>query len=320
MKARSTWPTAFLLVFLGCGSGTVGGPGYTGGGESGSGGGSTGNGGSAGAGGGSTGVGVGSGGAGVGSGSTAGSGGTGIVPCVGCTVVDGGVIEPDGSFMAVTPPSPTPPSGGVVVQPLTKLTAAEYANTVNDLFGSAIGLATSMVPPSAQTVPLGADTSAGGFSIGGAATDQTAQAYHDSALVIANVVTSATNLPTLVKAACPTLPAANSGGAGATCASAFINELAPLAFRHGTVDAATIMGLNNVYQAVAVTDAAGFSGGIAAVIEEMLQSPYFLYHLETEQQALGTTAPVPVTGYSLANRLSYLLWSSMPDSALFTAA
>jgi hypothetical protein len=32
-----------------------------------------------------------------------------------------------------------------------------------------------------------------------------------------------------------------------------------------------------LYTTVAVTQGAGFSGGIAAVVEEVLQSPYFLY-------------------------------------------
>jgi hypothetical protein len=55
------------------------------------------------------------------------------------------------------------------------------------------------------------------------------------------------------------------------------------------------------------------------VIQEILQSPYFLYHLETEEQAKGV-GQVAVTGYSMANRLSYLEWGSMPDSTLFAAA
>jgi hypothetical protein len=315
MKARSTWPTAFLVVFLGCSSGTVG-TGYGNGPGSGSDVGGTGNGGGPG-----TGSSVGS---GVQVGSGVASGGAVTATCPGCTLVDGGVEQPDGS---IVPLPLTPPSGGVVVQTITKLTATEYANTVNDLFGTAIGLTTSLAPLSAQTVPLGADTSAGGFSIGGSSTDQTAQAYQDSALQIATLVTSTTNLPILLKSACPTLPAANSGAAGATCATAFINQFAPLAFRHGPLDAGTLgaanppTGLIGVYTDVAVTQGAGFSGGIAALLEEMLQSPYFLYHLETEEQALGMyMTAIPVTGYSMANRLSYLLWSSMPDATLFTAA
>jgi hypothetical protein len=204
---------------------------------------------------------------------------------------------------------------------VTKLTAVEYANTVNDLFGPALGLTSSLVPLSAQTVALPADSSAGGFAVGGVATDDSAAAYHDSAIAIATAATSPASLPELLLAATCTAPLDGDGAGGAACAAAFISEFAPLAFRHGPVDAATIAGLNGVYAAVATTQGAGFSGGVAAVLEEILQSPYFLYHLETEQQALGMYGtPIAVTGYSMANRLSYLLWASMPDAALFTAA
>jgi hypothetical protein len=291
MKARSAWASAFLLVLFGCGSGTIGQGAYdtTPGGS----------------------------GAGA-SGDNGSSSGSAIIPVQvpeGGVVVDGGYVLGD-TFVPSQPitvtKDPPPNQDAVVNQTITKLTAVEYANTVNDLLG---------IPPNLQTVPLGADSTAGGFAIGGASTDDTAQAYHDSALSIAAIATSATNMSTLLKAAGCTAPAGNAGAAGATCASAFINEFAPLAYRHGPVDAATTTELNGLYTAVAVTQAAGFSGGIAAVLEEILQSPFFLYHLETEQQALAMyNMPIPVTGYSMANRLSYLLWSSMPDSALFTAA
>jgi Protein of unknown function (DUF1592)/Protein of unknown function (DUF1588)/Protein of unknown function (DUF1595)/Protein of unknown function (DUF1587) len=288
MKVRSAWPSAFLVVFLGCGSGSIGAP-DNGGPGNGTGGSSSGD---------------------VGAGGSGNGGSAGSSAVVAGTPVDGGVLI-DGSFVAYSA-TPPPSEGAVVGEVITKLTAVEYANTVNDLLG---------ITPIQQTVPLSADSTAGGFSIGGASTDDTAQAYHDAAIVIATVATSATGMPNLLKAANCTAPAANAGSAGAACAAAFINEFAPLAFRHGPVDAATIAGLNGVYNAVAVTDAAGFSGGMAAVLEEILQSPYFLYHLETEQQALGMyNTPIPVTGYSMANRLSYLLWSSMPDTALFAAA
>jgi hypothetical protein len=212
----------------------------------------------------------------------------------------------------ISAPASTPPHGGLVSETITKLTDIEYANTVNDLLN---------IPASEQTVPLGADSSVGGFFVGGASTDQTADAYQQSALQIATLATSAANLSALLKPAACTAPAGDSGSAGAACATAFINEFAPLAFRHGPVDATTLAGLTALYTAVAVTQGNGFTAGTSAVLQEILQSPYFLYHLETEEQALGMYGtPIPVTGYSMANRLSYLLWGSMPDSTLFAAA
>jgi mono/diheme cytochrome c family protein len=50
-----------------------------------------------------------------------------------------------------------------------------------------------------------------------------------------------------------------------------------------------------------------FYAGAQLVVEAMLQSPQFLFHLEPEP-------------YATASRLSYFLWDTMPDEALFDAA
>jgi hypothetical protein len=56
-----------------------------------------------------------------------------------------------------------------------------------------------------------------------------------------------------------------------------------------------------------------FLDGARVVVEAMLQSPNFLFHLEAAPDGLST-------GYDTASRLSYLLWNTMPDEALFEAA
>jgi hypothetical protein len=107
-----------------------------------------------------------------------------------------------------------------------------------------------------------------------------------------------------------------TGAAATTCASKFIDGYAPKAFRR-PIDDDTRKALNDLYGVVSAQY--GFSAGIQAVIEQMLQSPYFLYHLELEERAAGM-GKVAVAGYSMASRLSYLLWASMPDEELFTKA
>jgi len=153
-------------------------------------------------------------------------------------------------------------------QPITKLTAAEYADSVNVLLG---------VSPSTQSVALTSNSTAGGLAADVASADAMAQAYHASAVAIATTVTSSARLATLLEDARCAAPTGDSGSVGAACATAFIAEFAPLAFRQTTVDAPTLAGLTGVYKAVAVTQGAGFSRGVAAVLEEILQSPYFLY-------------------------------------------
>lgn len=61
-----------------------------------------------------------------------------------------------------------------------------------------------------------------------------------------------------------------------------------------------------------------FKAGVRMVVQTMLQSPYFLYRTElsTAKDVLG----MPLDGYEVASRLSYLFWNSMPDDELFAAA
>jgi hypothetical protein len=58
---------------------------------------------------------------------------------------------------------------------------------------------------------------------------------------------------------------------------------------------------------------ADFVAGAQVVIEAMLQSPNFLFHLES-------TAKPQWKAYATANRLSYSLWDTMPDDALMASA
>jgi len=185
----------------------------------------------------------------------------------------------------------------VIVQPTWRLTNIEYANTVRDLLG--------LIP----TVPLDPDGAAGGFSAGLSAGDASVLAYHGSAIDIA--AKAVANMSTLIPCATTV-----SGAAATACASKFIDTFAPRAFRRPLDDAGR-SALNGLYSVVSAQF--GFVGGIQAVLEETLQSPYFLYHLELEERAIGA-GKVPVTGQSMASRLSYMLWASMPDDALFAKA
>lgn len=78
------------------------------------------------------------------------------------------------------------------------------------------------------------------------------------------------------------------------------------------------------YEAVFAAGADGFApadpfvGGVRLLLEAMLQSPYFLYRVEESSDVTGEI--IALDGYELASRLSYALWSTMPDDELFDAA
>ena len=59
-----------------------------------------------------------------------------------------------------------------------------------------------------------------------------------------------------------------------------------------------------------------FEKGIAQAIVAVLASPRFLFHSESAEPATGGQPFARVDEYTLASRLSYALWSSMPDDEL----
>ena len=64
-------------------------------------------------------------------------------------------------------------------------------------------------------------------------------------------------------------------------------------------------------------DGLGFEEAMRESFASVLVSPHFLYRVETRSPA---TEAQPLDGYELASRLSYFLWSSMPDERLFALA
>jgi hypothetical protein len=71
--------------------------------------------------------------------------------------------------------------------------------------------------------------------------------------------------------------------------------------------------------AYAVTQGADFPTSVSQVVKMMLSSIPFLYRVELDPNPMDTQ-PHAVGDYEMASRLSYLVWSSMPDAALFADA
>jgi mono/diheme cytochrome c family protein len=72
--------------------------------------------------------------------------------------------------------------------------------------------------------------------------------------------------------------------------------------------------------AVARENGDGFEAGIQVALKAVLVSPHFLFRVELDNKPSDPNAVHPVTDYELASRLSYFLWSSMPDDELFARA
>ncbi len=100
----------------------------------------------------------------------------------------------------------------------------------------------------------------------------------------------------------------------------FLGALANRAFRRP----ATEIEVENLAGFVDRTIATGgsFERGMQMALRAVLLAPSFLYRPELDADG-PTAAPAdirPLNQWELASRLSYFLWSSMPDEALFTQA
>ena len=63
-----------------------------------------------------------------------------------------------------------------------------------------------------------------------------------------------------------------------------------------------------------------FERGIKLACQAVLTSPYFLFRGEIQPQPDNPDATYRIDEYALASRLSYFIWSSMPDDELFQHA
>jgi Protein of unknown function (DUF1592)/Protein of unknown function (DUF1588)/Protein of unknown function (DUF1595)/Protein of unknown function (DUF1587)/Protein of unknown function (DUF1585) len=110
------------------------------------------------------------------------------------------------------------------------------------------------------------------------------------------------------------LPCKPASARDVKCRDQFVRAFGLRAFRRPLSDVEV-----RRYAAVFSTQAAKtgkFLEGARVVVEAMLQSPKFLFHVESRLRAEGASA----SDYEIASRLSYFLWDTMPDRRLLDAA
>jgi Protein of unknown function (DUF1592)/Protein of unknown function (DUF1588)/Protein of unknown function (DUF1585)/Protein of unknown function (DUF1595)/Protein of unknown function (DUF1587) len=205
-----------------------------------------------------------------------------------CTgLIGDGDDVPDEGTTSVT-------ADGLGATPLRRLTRAHYDHSIRDLLGIDASYASAFSP----------DEKVGAFHSNAIApvTELDVESYMEIAETIAAVAVD--DLDAL-------LPCAPSEGAA--CGDAFIAGIGPRAYRR-PLSELELEQLRGVFAVGSETD---FASGIRLVVQTLLQSPHFLYHVEPTTQ---DGAPALLDGYALASRLSYFLWSSMPDDALLAAA
>ena len=92
------------------------------------------------------------------------------------------------------------------------------------------------------------------------------------------------------------------------------------AFRR-PADDKTLDRLVNIAESVYKQPDKNFEQGISQALVAVLASPRFLFRMEeVDPKTPKDAAFAYIDEYALASRLSYLLWSSMPDDELFRLA
>ena len=226
-------------------------------------------------------------------GTTAGNG-------VGTTSGGGGAVAggPGGSGGSSVDPQSNVPGR----TPMRRLTITEYTYTVRDLLGEDISSLLAGFPADAR--------SADGFDNAGASlgvvTDQLA-VFERAADSLATRAVTAGSAARQHLAVC-------SEWADAACRRKVLQTFADKAWRWPATAA-------EVDQLVALGASAGTSADdqVALAVRGILLAPQFLFRVEKLPPA-GTAGRYRVSAHELATRVSYFLWSSMPDDALAQSA
>ncbi len=101
------------------------------------------------------------------------------------------------------------------------------------------------------------------------------------------------------------------------CAIRILNTLAHRAYRRPVINE-DLDDLMPFYKAGRAEG--GFDAGIERAVERLLVSPQFLFRIERDPAGIAPGTPYRISNLELASRLSFFLWSSIPDDELVNLA
>jgi len=240
-----------------------------------------------------------------GSGGSSGDGSTGTPPGT-----SGTTTASAGSGPVSVPGSPSSllnlPSSPLPTRGMHKLTAWEFANSVQDLLGKDVPLA-----------PVEEDTLIGGFATVGATSVSVSPAGVDQYETVLGAATAhAFADVTHATAILACVPQATTDTA---CLTQALNAFGRRAFRRPLTAAETTQFVN---LATTIGNQSGSSAlnGIRHAAWAILQSPDFLYRVELGAPSATDGGRLKYSSFEMASRLAATLWASVPDDALLDAA
>jgi len=221
----------------------------------------------------------------------------------------GGMGGAGGSGPVVSPPAapdvpPAPLDPGRVT--LHRLTRREYNNTVRDLLGTQLRPADGF--PS-DPAGFGYDNNSDVQSLSPLQLDQ----YLTAAEQLVEAATAGGVSAFAMRAQIPACDLAADAG----CQGKLVRAFARRAFRRPISDGELARLLEPAAAARALGDDP--LGQLKLALRAVLSSPHFLFRVELDPEP-ASPAPHLLTHHEAASRLSYFLWSSMPDATLLGEA
>jgi hypothetical protein len=185
---------------------------------------------------------------------------------------------------------------------IRRMNATEYNNTVKDLLGTTLKPADSFPQ---DRYGYGFDNNASVLEVD----DVQLEGYTAAAEKLAtDALANAANKAKILSCA-PTT--------GDACVKTILRTFMRRAFRRPVTDEEVARFAGLVKVATTAGDSAEVGVGLA--IQGILSSPHFLFRIEYDAEP-GSTKSHAVSSHEMASRLSYFLWSTMPDDELFKAA
>ena len=189
------------------------------------------------------------------------------------------------------------------------LTAEQFANTIEQVFGSDVSDSVlAPIPPMDRTAGL----LSSGAAFVGVTSDQISQ-IQLSAAAVAEKVVDEEHRDFLIPCRPESLEEAD-----AACAQLFLGEAGRLLVRK-PVDESRLSELVSL-AGYAADEMEDFYDGLALALESLLISPEFVFIVEEAEEDPDVPGQLRLDSYSLATRLSFFLWNSPPDAELLDDA
>jgi hypothetical protein len=190
---------------------------------------------------------------------------------------------------------------------MRRLNEAQYKQSIEDIFGAGITVPGRFDPPLRDEGLLAIGDGKVGVSASGL------EQYELRAREIAAQVLGAEH-----RAKVLTCAPKSTAAFDRACASAFFSQYGRLLFRRPLSE-------REMASTMALAEAATALGhdpykGLEAGLSRLIGSPHFIFRVERSEIDPARSDARRLDGFSLASRISFLLWDAPPDAALLDAA